>query len=168
MSDLLERLNELEERVRKTEAVQTITNIQALYSFYIDTAAIDDLVDLFAEEFVWNVGFEGNMTTWTSKEDLAKFLIKSCELTPMMVHQPITPHIVVNGDKAKGSFYLTGMMTSITQNGEQARWCQGRYDNEYVCVDGKWKLSRLNFVFNFLTPYEDGWVKTPVADFLSE
>ncbi len=168
MSTELDRLKALEERVRKTEAVQEITNIQALYSFYIDTAAIDDLLCLFDEEFEWNVGFESNMTTWTTRAELRQFLIKSCELTPMMRHQPVTPYITVDGNKAKGAFYLTGMTTSMTANGEQARWVQGRYDNEYVCVEGKWKLSRLRFVFNFLTPYEDGWVKTPVADFLPE
>jgi hypothetical protein len=168
LSTELDRLNELEERVRKTEAVQSITNIQALYSFHIDTAKIDDLIDLFTDEFEWNVGFEGNMTSWTSKEELSQYLKKSCEQTPMMRHQPITPYIEVNGDKATGAFYLTGMITSITTKGKQARWVQGRYDNEYVYVDGTWKISRLNFVYNFLTPYEDGWVKTPVASFLSE
>jgi hypothetical protein len=168
LSAELDRLNELEERVRKTEAVQAITNIQALYSFHIDAAKIDDLLDLFADEFEWNVGFKGDMTTWTSKEELSQFLKKSCEATPMMRHQPITPYIEVNGDKATGAFYLTGMITSITTDGKQARWVQGRYDNEYVCVDGKWKISRLQFVHNFLTPYEDGWVKTPVAKFFPE
>lgn len=168
MSTELDRLEALEERVRKTEAVQEITNIQALYSFHIDTARIDDLIDLFADEFEWSVGFEGYMTTWTSKEELAQYLVKSCKLTPMMRHQPQTPYVEVNGNTAKGAFYLTGMMTSITKNGDEARWVQGRYDNEYVFVDGKWKLSRLSFVYNFLTPYADGWVKTPVAKFLSE
>ena len=52
MSTELDRLSELEERVRKTEAVQAITNIQALYSFHIDAAQIDDLLNLFADTFV--------------------------------------------------------------------------------------------------------------------
>lgn len=168
MSAELDKLNELEERIRKTEAFQAITNIQALYSFHIDAGKIDELIDLFDDEFEWNVGFEGHMTTWTSKAELSRYLVKSCELTPMMRHQPMTPYIEVDGDTAKGAFYLTGMITSTLKNGQQARWVQGRYDNEYVCVNGKWKFRSLNFFYNFLSPYEDGWVKTPVAKFLSE
>lgn len=168
MSTELDRLIELEERVRKTEAFQEIINIQALYSFHIDTAKIDDLVALFADKFTWEVGFEGHMTSFSSKQELSQYLNMACEKTSMMRHQPMTPYIEVAGDEAKGAFYLTGMITSITPKGDEARWVQGRYDNEYVCVDGQWKISRLKFTYNFLTPYEDGWVKTPVAVFLSE
>ncbi len=158
--------NELEARIRKMEDIHAITNLQALYSFHIDNAEIDDLVELFADDFTWQVGFD-EMTKITSKPTLARFLSKSSEQTPMMRHQPITPYIEVDGDRATGIWYLTGMMTSITSNGDEARWVQGRYDNEYVRVDEGWKLSRLYFKYNFLTPYEDGWVKTPKAAFLS-
>lgn len=158
--------NELEARIRKMEDIHAITNLQALYSFHIDNAEIDELVALFADNFTWQVGFD-EMTKITSKPTLARFLSKSSEQTPMMRHQPITPYIEVDGDRATGIWYLTGMMTSITSNGDQARWVQGRYDNEYVRVDEGWKLSHLYFKYNFLTPYEDGWVKTPTAAFLS-
>ena len=83
----------------------------------------------------------------------------------MTCHQPVTPYIEVDGDEARGTWYLFGMLTSVTPQGELARWVQGRYDNTYVRVSGKWKISRLSFKYNFLTPFEDGWVKTPVARF---
>ena len=35
------------------------------------------------------------------------------------------------------------------------------YENEYIKEDGKWKIFRLNFDDIFLSPYEDGWAKTP-------
>lgn len=158
--------NELEARIRKMEDIHAITNLQALYSFHIDNAEIDKLVELFADDFTWQVGFD-EMTKITSKPTLARFLSKSSEQTPMMRHQPMTPYIEVDGDRATGIWYLTGMMTSITSNGDEARWVQGRYDNEYVRVGEGWKLSCLYFKYNFLTPYEDGWVKTPTAAFLS-
>lgn len=124
------------------------------------------MIDLFAETFTWSVGFE-EMTTFTAKPKLSRFLKKADELTPMMVHQPITPLIEVTGDEATGRWYLVGMVTSQTSEGPKARLVQGRYDNEYVRVDGCWKLSCLHFQYNFLTPFEDGWVKTPYAAFLS-
>ena len=157
--------NDLEARIRRIEDIHEITNLQALYSFHIDNSKIDDLVELFADKFTWQVGFD-EMLKIESKPKLARFLTKSSQQTPMMRHQPMTPYIEVDSDKATGIWYLTGMMTSITSRGEEARWVQGRYDNEYVRINGVWKFSRLYFKYNFLTPYDDGWVKTPSAAFL--
>lgn len=156
----------LEARIQKLEDVQEITHLQAKYSYHVDSSQIDELIDLFAETFAWSVGLD-EMTTFTSKPKLSRFLQKADELTPMMVHQPTTPSIEVTGDTAKGAWYLIGMVTSDTPQGPEARWTQGRYDNEYVRIDGRWKFSRLHFKYNFLTPFKDGWVKTPYAAFLS-
>lgn len=158
--------NELAARIQRMEDVHEITNLQALYSFHIDSDEIDDLVELFVDDFTWHVGFE-QMKKITSKPKLAEFLTESSHKTPMMRHQPITPYIRVDGDRATGIWYLTGMITSVTPKGDEARWVQGRYDNEYVRANGSWKFSRLYFKYNFLTPYEDGWVKTPMAPFLA-
>ena len=32
----------------------------------------------------------------------------------------------------------------------------------HECDDGKWKIKKLHWHRTFLSPYEDGWVKTPV------
>ena len=48
-------------------------------------------------------------------------------------------------DEAKGIIQITTV---------DERW--------YVKEDGKWKISKLHFFLNFRTPYEDGWLKTPV------
>ena len=154
--------DELEARIRKTEDFQEITNLQAQYSFLIDTLQLDTLVDLFADDFIWEAGFD-EMSGVTSKRELLQRLKGAGEATTMMCHQPVTPYIEVEGDKAKGTWYVFGMLTSVTPNGEVAKWVQGRLDNEYVRVGGRWKISRHRFTYNFHTPYEDGWVKTPNA-----
>lgn len=155
----------LEARIKKLEDIQEITNLQAKYSYLVDSSQIDDLIDLFAESFEWAVGFD-EMTIFDSKPKLSRFLTKADEFTPMMVHQPITPLIEVDGEEASGTWYLVGMITSETSEGPKPRWVQGRYDNEYVRVGDQWKFSRLHFKYNFLTPFEDGWVKTPYAAFI--
>jgi hypothetical protein len=30
-------------------------------------------------------------------------------------------------------------------------------------VDGKWRISFFGFLWNFNTPFDEGWVKTPMA-----
>ena len=62
----------LEARIGRIEDFQEVTNLQARYSFLIDTSQIDDLVDLFADDFIWEAGFE-QMTSVTSKPELYSF-----------------------------------------------------------------------------------------------
>lgn len=154
--------NELESRIRRVEDFQTITNLQAKYSFLVDSLQLEELVDLFDDDFVWEVGFDQMMTV-TSKPALLALLQKTDEASAMMVHQPVTPCIEVDGDRATGSWYLFGMVTSKTPEGDVAKWVQGTYDNAYVRVGDQWKFSRLSFRYTFLTPYDQGWVKEPKA-----
>lgn len=155
----------LEARIRKVEDYQEIANIQARYSFFVDEAKIDDLIDLFAEDFIWEVGFD-RMTSFTSKPKLSAFLKQFNGAAVMMRHLPVTPCIEVDGDEATGMWYLFGMVTSSVDGKEVANWVQGTYKNAYRRVDGKWFISHLHFKYNFMTPFEDGWVKTPIAQFL--
>lgn len=40
-------------------------------------------------------------------------------------------------------------------------WFFGRYDNEFVKEDGKWKLLSRHVIYYFRTPYDQGWLKQP-------
>lgn len=154
--------NELESRIRRIEDHQAITNLQATYSFLVDSFRFDELVELFEDDLVWEVGFDRMMTV-TSKPALLEVLRKTEESTAMMVHMLTTPLIEIDGDRATGSWYLFGMVTSKTPDGEAARWVHGRYDNAYARVGEQWKISRLSYRYTFLTPYDEGWAKTPMA-----
>ena len=152
--------DELEARIRKIEDYQEISNLQAQYSYLIDTEQMEALIDLFADDFVWEGGFD-SMAGVSTKPELLQRLNASTETITMRRHQNSTPYIEVEGDRAKGTWYVFGMITAVASEGEQAQWVQGRLDNEFVRVDGKWKFSRKSTKFNFLTTYEDGWVKKP-------
>jgi hypothetical protein len=39
-------------------------------------------------------------------------------------------------------------------------WGECTYENEYVKVNGAWKIAKLYSYFNMYTPYADGWAKT--------
>lgn len=155
----------LEARIRKVEAYQAISNIQAKYSYFVDNRQIDELLDLFTEEFIWEAGFD-QMVSFNDKDKLARFLGKADDTSDLMRHLPVTPCIEVNGDEATGKWYLFGMVTSLAEGDEKAHWVHGTYNNAYKYEGGAWKLSHLNFKYAFLTPYEDGWAKTPVGKFL--
>lgn len=154
--------DKLEARIRKIEDFQEITNLQAQYSYLIDTYQMEDLVDLFADDFVWEGGFDRKISI-SSKPDLLNLLKKTTEATSMMRHLATTPYIEIKGDHAKGTWYVFGMMTATTPDGEVAKWIQGKLNNEYVRVNDQWKISRKSTEYNFSTPYDDSWVKTQLS-----
>ena len=154
--------DQLEARIRKTEDFQEITNLQAKYFFLTDERKTEALVDLFVDDLIWEAGFE-RMTTVTSKSEMLQLLKGAHTGNTMMRHLPTTPYIEVEGNEATGTWYVFGVVTSVTPEGEVPMWVQGRLDNEFRRVDGTWKFSRYRCTFNFYTPYEDGWVKTQNA-----
>jgi len=150
-------MHELEARIRKVEDIEEIKNLEARYVYLVDTLQMDKVPDLFVDNLIVDFGHLG---TFKTKAELLEFLNGARTGTSMMCHQEMTPYIEVDGDKATGTWYLLGLFTHVTPQGEVAAWIQGRCDNEYVRVDGKWKYSRRIFKFNLHSPYEDGWVKT--------
>lgn len=72
-----------------------------------------------------------------------------------------------DGQTAKGRWYgfmVEAKPTLSLHEGElRALWGNGIYENEYIKENGKWMFKRLHFFLNFRTPFEDGWLKTPVV-----
>ena len=150
---------DLKTRIKRLEDIEEIKRLEARYVYFVDTLQINKLPELFADSFTVDFGHLG---TFNTKEALLEFLSGARIGNSMMCHQEMTPLIEVQGDTATGTWYLFGPFTHVTPQGEMAAWMQGRLDNEYVRVDGKWKYSRRKFTFNLHSPYEDGWVKTRI------
>lgn len=80
-----------------------------------------------------------------------------------------TPHIVISssGNRAMGQWDM--LNANAMQASEYphdttkltALWICGRYDNEFIKVDGKWKLLKVHLVTYFKTPFDQGWLKDP-------
>ena len=76
---------------------------------------------------------------------------------PFAVHMVLNPIVEVDGDTAKGTWYLFQACTFAERN--QAVWGSARYDEEYVRLDGEWKFKNLVLTSFFWTPFDQGWVK---------
>lgn len=175
------RIAVLEARIRLVEDVEEIKKLMATYEEYLDSLQrLDEVMALFTEDAKFVVSFPGEagapdgaetsgkaegeaalLGTYEGKEAIRGLL---SELNPTnysyTAHLLTNPIVTVDGEKAKGGWYLLCPFTPLTPEGPVAVWEQGTYDNEFVRVDGKWKVSLMRFQFNFSTPYEDGWVKT--------
>ena len=151
----------LESRISKVEAIGEIKNLQAKYCYLIDTRQIEKVGDLFADQFVAEYVGVGTYTTKAALSEHLNDVTTSCS---MLYHQIMNSYVEVDGDKATGAWYLFGPFTRITPSGDIPFWTQGKYENEFIKVDGKWKLSHLKFERNMRSPYEDGWVKTRILN----
>jgi SnoaL-like domain len=79
---------------------------------------------------------------------------------PFSVHFLTNESITIDGNTAVGTWrYLQSTVYK-----EQAVWIAGRYHNDFVRVEGQWKFLHVRIDAMFITPYEDGWVKTRFLD----
>ncbi len=159
----------LEARVRLVEDIEEIKKLMATYVEHLDSLQrLDELMALFTEDAKFVVSSPGEageaarlLGTYEGKEGVRNLL---SQINPSnysyTAHHVTNPFITVDGEKAKGRWYLLGLFTALTPEGPVASWEQGTYDNEFAKVDGKWKISLTRFDFNFSTPHEDGWAKT--------
>jgi hypothetical protein len=77
----------------------------------------------------------------------------------------MTPVIEVSrdGKTAKGMWQTLSCVSRRNETGLHALWATGKYDNEFVKEDGKWKFRSIRWYLNFRTPFEEGWVKRPMG-----
>ena len=150
-------LEELEKRLTVLEDIEAIKRLKARYCAYCDdNYNIDALRTLFVEDAVWEGGRHGSAQ---GREGILNVLGRSRQTVTLSVHMVMNPIIEVDGEEAKGSWYLF-MPSTLSVAGEQATWLSIRYDEEYVRVDGDWKIKSQKLTEYFWTPFDQGWVNT--------
>jgi len=158
----------LEARIKMLEDIKAIEQLMWNYTYALDYGDLNGVLDNFLDNAAMEVGMRGAEKgkraalegRYEGKKAIAELyrsvLPEKDRFT--VAHLILNPVVTVEGEKAKGMFYL------LEPSGrERAMWGQGRYDIEYVKVSGKWKISSFKYSWNFNTPYEDGWAKTPMV-----
>ena len=77
----------------------------------------------------------------------------------LAVHYTCNPLIEINhaGTEARGVWHSHGFCAL----GGTPFLCSGKYDMAYVKEDGDWKILTFKYRQIFMSPYFDGWVKSP-------
>ena len=152
-------LEDLERRLKVLEDTEEIKVLKRRYCAYCDdTYDADGIASLFAEDAVWDGGIRGKCE---GREEIRSFFQNAPQRMPFAIHMVLNPIIEVNGDIAKGTWYLFQPCTWA--DGNRAIWGSARYDEDYVKVDGHWMFQHLRVTSNFWTPFDEGWVKTKFA-----
>ncbi len=156
------RLAAYAHRVELLEDKDQVENLQAAYGYYFDKSLWRDVADLFAQTGTFEYGQRG---VYVGKAHIQKALLlfgkegpEPGKLNNYMQLQGVI-HVAPDGRTAKARW--RGMV-QLGRAGQNGRWGEGTYENEYVKEGGVWKISRLHFYVTGFTDYDAGWTKSAI------
>ena len=152
---------ELEARIGRLEDIEEIKKLKGRFCFLLDTGGKwEELVNMFTED---GVGDAGPFGRYEGKAELTKFyrdtVPGSFSFMKHMLHNPV---VKVNGDKATSEYYFD--MAGTHKAPKRAIWISGKYDDEYVKVDGVWKFKIQRGTIFYYSPQDSDWVKMPMYE----
>jgi hypothetical protein len=166
LEELEAKVKALEDKVRTLEDIEEIKKLQRIYGYYLDNYMYDEIIDLFSDDT--ESAKLGDV--YLGKEGvkrLFKGMLTKTEHTSgrLAGHSQLQGIVNVDpgGKTAKGRWRCLYYLATPIEGKLRAIWGHGHYENEYIKEDGKWKFKKFQFFLTFRTPYEDGWVKTPVV-----
>jgi len=176
-------LEELEKRVQMMEDIQEIEDLQRKYGYYFETQRLQDIVDLFSDEHTESVEITDH-GLFKGKEGVKRFFLGWLGGNrPSQLQQNIPPatggivcifqwqgviSISPDGRTAKGRWNCFDLEARPWAGVMRHYWLHGYYENEYIKENRKWYFKKLHWNNTFWTPYEDGWLKTPLLGNMNE
>ena len=149
---------ELEERVQRLEAIEAIRRLKIKYAQLCDNNYDPlGLTALFTEDAVWDGGGLGR---YEGHDEIRGFWEVASKSFTFALHYMIGHTIDVDPPftVALGHWYI---WEPATVNG-RAVFLAATYNDMYEKVGDDWFFKQVKANLHFFTPYEDGWVKTPV------
>jgi hypothetical protein len=160
LASLKQELATLQQQAQAATDYVDIANLQAAYGFYVDKSRWDDAADLFASAGTLEIAGRG---LFVGQDRIRAYLgaLGALEYGRLYNHMQLQPviHVANDGTSAKArwrSFMQVGKL------GEEARWGEATYENEYVKEAGIWKISKLHSFITFYVDYDQGWNKGAV------
>ena len=145
--------DDLEKRITILEDIEAIKNLKARYcAICDDDHNPDKIATVFAEDGIWEGGDFGKAQ---GHQAIRKLFESFKQLISFSQHNLMNPIIEVDGDRAKGTWYLMGPFTFREKN--DAKWLAARYEDDYVKINGEWKYKHLRAIIRMSAPYEKGW-----------
>lgn len=157
-------LDELERRLTELSDIEAIKQLKAEYCDVCDDAHDPDrIVGIFTEDAVW----EGEgVATARGHAEIRRLFERFGREVSFSQHNVFNPRITVTGDRAHGIWNLLGPFTF--REGRRQIWVAVRYEEDYVKVDGRWKIAFLRGIGRMAAPYEAGWESSADAGIFSQ
>ena len=146
------RLAALEAEVRELRDREEIRELRYRYHECINEGTTDEIPGLFAYDGSLDFGYLG---ATSGQAGITKFFSRVGDLLSF-VRQFIHAHsISFEDDTVTGRSYLEAKSVSDGR----AFFVVGRYDDQYIREDGRWKFARMEFVPVFTVPFDEGWAQ---------
>lgn len=156
-------MSDLETRIQRLEDVQAIQDLKMAYAKLCDEGYdADGIVALFAadEDVEWVSDVFG---THEGRDGIHKWFDDVDAEIRWALHFMINPVIEVGDDgrTARGSFYLLELATMSSPDGGEPDpvIMTGKYSDDFVKEDGRWRFKRIEINFEQVSNLDQGWVK---------
>jgi hypothetical protein len=153
-------LEELELRIKRLEDIEEIRNLHAALVYGHDSGTWQAVADLFVEDAVCDFGPFGHPE---GKKAIGEHFNMERTRMPFRLHLLHNPVIKLDVDKAKGKWSFQAYVTQASTN--RAIEVAGEYNCDYVRTKVGWKFKVCACRFHYITPYDEGWVKSNLAEF---
>jgi hypothetical protein len=157
---LREQLAAAQRLAQRADDWTQIANLQATYGFYVDKMRWDDAADLFAPDATLEIAGRG---LFTGQDRIRTYLhaLGKFEYGTLYNHMQLQPviHVAEDGQSAKARWRS---FIQVAHLGKEARWGEATYENQYVRLEGKWRISKLHAFITYYVEYDKGWNKGAV------
>ncbi len=165
------KIASLKQQVELLEDAKAIERLQQAYGYYISEGMGSEAAALFSDSPAASIEF-AQQGVYLGKKRIREFLTHGGEgLKPGEIHEsPLMQgvvHVAPDGKTAKGRWRT---LTMAGTYGEDGRWIEGPFENEYVKENGIWKLNKVHWYVTVIGSYDEGWHKKhfpapgPLAD----
>ncbi len=161
-SEISARFERMEQRLTKLESERSISHLMYRYAYACDELKdADRIASFFTADAMWEgQGNFAEVGTTTGRDAIRDMFVDNPTMLPFTAHFLTNPIIGVSldGEKGWGQWHT---LEAATLRDERAQvWIAARYDNDFRREGGEWKIAHIRYRDTFVTPYEDGWLKT--------
>jgi len=144
-----------EDAVARLEAIEDIQQLKARYCVACDAPFdAEAIAQMFTEDGIWETA-DGKVRC--QGRDAIRAFFQPAK-PAFIAHLVTNPIITIDGDRARGNWWVTCPSTRV-ENGEKvAYWILGYYDDVYVRRSGRWLFERVRTDIKFWAPHREGWV----------
>ena len=154
------KLASLQRQVDLIEDRKAIERLQQMWGYYISEGMAREAAALFADSSAVSIEY-AQQGVYLGKARIEAFLrasgaaLGASELRETPVMQPVI-NVAADGLSARAR-WRSLVMGGI--HGQDGRWQEGPYENEYVKEGEHWKIARLHWYVTVTGSYDQGWHK---------
>jgi hypothetical protein len=153
----------LQRQVDRLRDAEVIENLISMYGYYLDKQQWEDLTALFADDGRMEISLRGIYVGHPSiRRALELFGPQNIEPEHLHNHIQVQPEIDVAPD-GQHAWSRTRAISQLGTYGKVGVWGDGVYENEYVKVNGVWRIAKDHIYTGFFATYDGGWLNAARA-----